>query len=383
MILTERQTATVQLSPEDLAWILEHHGRWLRLRPTLEPGVHLLTPTRFVGVLVGPRTRFVIRPKVACNALLALLADEPVFTGPTELAITEWTELPDLLALRLAELIRQRWEEGLRRDYREQPFQGPLLQGRLDLPAQLREVPSRRDFLHSRAEVLTADVPCNQVPCAILNALIDCPGLTETTRQQLSQTRRLLWDISPLELTPAIFRLPVPEGYEELLSLCRMLWEGLNPAPRPGGSLAPGMLFDLEQAFERYVTRAVRQGLADCQVEVQPTLRVARSGDQPPELVLRPDLVIRRPAGDILVLDAKWKRLNRPAPRPADLYQVLAYCAALGAARAVLVYPGRSRHVWRWRLQGQIQIQVRTLPVEGTSAELWQEALRMAGTLSR
>ena len=67
-----------------------------------------------------------------------------------------------------------------------------------------------------------------------------------------------------------------------------------------------------------------------------------------PALEMRPDVTVYRDGRPTLVVDAKWKR-PAGAPSPADLYQMLAYCTALGVGRAVLVYPGRRDGVKRSR----------------------------------
>jgi hypothetical protein len=73
----------------------------------------------------------------------------------------------------------------------------------------------------------------------------------------------------------------------------------------------------------------------------------------------------------VLVLDAKWKRLPAGRLVTADVYQVLAYCAALGVRRAVLVYPGRRDRAWHYDLgEAPTRLTVRTLCVTGDRARL-------------
>jgi hypothetical protein len=62
----------------------------------------------------------------------------------------------------------------------------------------------------------------------------------------------------------------------------------------------------------------------------------------------------------------KWKDTEGAAPPTDDLYQVLAYAAAIGAPHAVLVYPGRcDRSVTYHLREAPKSLTVRMLRVVG------------------
>ncbi len=85
-----------------------------------------------------------------------------------------------------------------------------------------------------------------------------------------------------------------------------------------------------------------------------------------PDIPMRPDVLIERHGAPVVVLDAKWKRPSGSLPVADDLYQVLAYAAALGVRRAVLVYPGRRDRAWTYTLaRSAVRVEVRTLRVIG------------------
>jgi hypothetical protein len=69
---------------------------------------------------------------------------------------------------------------------------------------------------------------------------------------------------------------------------------------------------------------------------------------------MRPDLTIDRNGRPVVVVDAKWKRRASCPVVTEDVYQVIAYATALGARRAVLVYPGRRDRVWQYPLAGSL-----------------------------
>src|SRR5439155_11938868 len=108
--------------------------------------------------------RLVIQPKIPLDSFLYLL--DPLAAWHTEqyqAAPEAGSELLDFFAGQLARLLGERVAAGLHRDYREQGLCGPILQGRLDVAAQLRESTATRDRLHCVRDEFTADVACNQI----------------------------------------------------------------------------------------------------------------------------------------------------------------------------------------------------------------------------
>src|SRR5205807_345061 len=143
------------------------------------------------------------------------------------------------------------------------------------------------------------------------------------------------------------------EAYRPLLDLCRLLADCLAPTERAGAVACPTFLLNMERVFEQYVTAGVVRAFAGSdryRVAVQPLHHVSRPASGQPDLVMRPDVTLARDGRSIVVLDAKWKRLDRSPLLTDDVYQVLAYCTALDVQRATLVYPGRRDRAWTYTL---------------------------------
>jgi 5-methylcytosine-specific restriction enzyme subunit McrC len=371
--LTERASATCRLGPDDVDYLLATHRSHVEVLPTREPGCFRLTPRGHVGTLVAPGCRLVIRPKIPLRSLCYLLDPAaPITVAEDQSAAAPGTELLDLLAARLAALMAERAAAGLHRAYVEHAAHGPFLQGRLDVPAQLRELPGARDKVHSRFEDFTPDVPCNQFPKATAELVLRSPLLGEPGRQALGRVLRAFAPVRPLLPGPDAVadagRDRLTAAYRPLLDLCRLLAEALGPTAAVGRSPCPAFLLDMERVFEGYCTRGLSSafaGRAGFAAAVQPLCRPARAAGGP-DLAMRPDFALHRDGRPVTVVDAKWKR--SPNVR-ADLYQVLGYCAALGFRRGVLVYPGRRYRSWDYVFRGgAVRISVATLQVLGTRA---------------
>ena len=226
--------------------------------------------------------------------------------------------------------------------------------------------------MHYRFNDFSVDVPCNRAVRATGERLLLCPLLTEDLKAQL---RRALLDyaaVRSVPLSPTLWKAAEPdrltEAYLPLLALCRLLAESLDPGTAAGDVACPAFLLDMESVFESYVTAALLPLATErVRVEVQPWLvaNVPIAGQ--PDVGMRPDVMLRVDGRPWLIVDAKWKRLSRTALGTADLYQVLAYGAAIGAERVALVYPGRRNRVWEYAFPASpLRLQVIALRVVGS-----------------
>ncbi|HEY1381790.1 MAG TPA: hypothetical protein VGF55_33635 [Gemmataceae bacterium] len=370
--LTERVPRVVRLHRADVDHLLAHHRGHVEVTPTGSTGRHRLTALGVAGVLAIPHARLVIRPKLPAANLFQLL--DPSHPPPADVssaAPVDAGRLLDLLAGRFAALLAERVAAGLHRDYAERADAGAYLRGRLDAAEQARDAPARRDRLHSRYDEFTADAPCNRLPRAVAEALLARPDLNAGVRAAVRGTLGGFAGIAVAPLTPELCAAGAPDdrraaGYGPLLDLCRLLAAGLAPGMAAGSAAGPTFLLDLEPVWERYVTAGVVAAFADRRgavVRVQPFLPACPVASGQPDLHLRPDVLIDAGRPDV-VLDAKWKRLARTALPTEDVYQVLAYAAALGAPRAVLVYPGGRTRRWAYPTAGP-RLEVWTVRVSG------------------
>jgi 5-methylcytosine-specific restriction enzyme subunit McrC len=391
LILTERLPRLVRLAPVDVAFLLEHHRAHVEVLPTGRRDRSRLTALGCVGVLVAPTCRFVIQPKIPLVNVFAML--DPLAAVPSEgdsITPQRGTEALEFLAGQLARRMTERVTAGLHRAYRERREQGTVLHGRLDLPAQLRKAPGRKDQLHSQYDELSADVPCNQAVKATAEGLLSWPLLGADVCAALRRASAGFEGISSVPLSAnlweAVAAERLPADYASLLDLCRLLADSLALSDAPGPSPAPSFLLDLESVFERHVTRGILEAFAASRkytVAVQATHTVTQPVAEQADVTMRPDVTIDRAGRTVLVVDAKWKRLRENA-ETADLYQVLAYGTALGAAGVVLVYPGKRWHALDYRfMHTPLRLTMYTLPVAGPRERCLRSVRRLARALKR
>ena len=377
--LTERRARHCRLAGDEVRYLVEHHRGAVDLTPTTRRGVWRILARGVVGVLYTPSRRVVISPKMPIANLLSLLdSTSPIEDVP---GATNGEVVLQMLAGRLADLMRERSRVGLHRDYRPRSHEGAILLGALDVTAQMRQPIERRDRLHGRVDEFTSDIECNQLPRAVACRAVRSGILDTPTRELLQRAISGFADVADVEpeaLLPRLGRMPERAGYGPLLDLCRVLL-GVSG----GVGELRSLLVSLERIFERFVCRAVEEaivGRADLDLRAQAGFVV---GDAP-GLLLRPDVTISRAGRPEIIVDAKWKRLPEDGQIPEDIYQALAYACFLGASRAVLVYPGLERIVRRFVPPGgDVCVEVRTVAVSGSVTLFRRERARLQRGLLR
>jgi 5-methylcytosine-specific restriction enzyme subunit McrC len=384
-VLRERATTACHLSSADVHFLTSHHRRHVALVPTRKRGIFLLTPRGFVGRIRAPHCRLTIRPKIPLRNLFFMLDPaSPILDSSDGLQAGLGTDALDFLACRLAHLLEARAAAGLHRAYVERAVQGRMVQGRLDLPAQLRRPTVQKDTIHSRYEELSADVPCNQLPKATAELVLRSPLLSDSVRGALFHALRAFAEITspPLDASSfaAVKLTHVTAVYRPLLALCRLLVESFGPEVNGNAHEFPSFLLDMERVFEGYVTQTVSAAFAgsECAVEAQPSYRVNCFSAGPPALLLRPDVVVRREVKPVLVVDAKWKTCKGTPILRDDVHQALAYASGLAAPHVVLVYPGRRNRKWSYVLDpAGILIDIRQLRVVGSPEQCRRSRQRL------
>jgi 5-methylcytosine-specific restriction enzyme subunit McrC len=386
LLLTERVPRRCRLRRTDAAFLLEHHRTHLDLVPAGGRGLWRVTARGWAGVIVCGRLRLVLRPKVPLDNLFFFLdPTAPVQATRDDVRPEAGDAVLDFLAGQFAVRLAALADRGLHRGYRERQEEGPFLMGRLDVAAQFRQAPAHPDRLHCLHDEFTADVPCNRAVKAVVERLLQSPLPGATVRDFLRAVAARLDEVQAV--------VPSPEGWERfrqeglpaeyalLLDMGRLLLDGLAPGAAAGPTPAPAFLIDMERAWERHVTRAVCAALdgGPCVALVQESQVVGRTGAGG-AVLMRPDVVVRDEGRPRVVVDAKWKRVGRGGPAAEDLYQVLAYCTALGAPRAVLVYPGR-RDAARHIAFAQTPVRVTTCSLRAGGPR--QECARSARKLGR
>ncbi len=149
-----------------------------------------------------------------------------------------------------------------------------------------------------------------------------------------------------------------------------------------GAVAVSGFLLDMPKLFEDFVTAALKEALESAyggRVEPQSRHYLDVAG----RILLKPDIIWRRDGTTVAVVDAKYKS-GKPSGYPnADLYQLLAYCTALGLPAGHLVYArGNEQPATHNVRQADIEITCHALDLGRPPEGLLTEIRALAGSIA-
>lgn len=339
----------------DAAEVAARFGHVVEVLPTADRGVYRLTARGYAGWFETESVRWVVRPKLPWADLSRLVTG--VIPSPAGGGSEVPGEFVDLIAARLAELMRERAAVGLLHGYREAASETAQVRGRIDFAEHIRR-PLTGTF-PVVADEFTSDIALNRVPAAAARLLLNRPDLSPTIRGDLTAVAALF---PPTDDGPDDFTFDARTApYRRLIDWCRLV----RSAAGPGDAI--GFLVNLEHLFQCYVGTV----LASSRVTPQFRLSLPAVRGPFPPVDLRPDFLT-----ESAVWDAKWKPLRPAGPDPADVQQVLAYAAAVGVGTAGLVYPGRAFAVGEHRTPSGVRLFVAKLRLAGSPDKIARSAAR-------
>ncbi|MDA8359440.1 MAG: hypothetical protein M0Z95_24765 [Actinomycetota bacterium] len=317
-------------------------------------GVYSVRPGSVVGTLVWPELRVLIKPKVELANIFFLLgfrgglADWAAESFPYE---EEWDFLRSI-----AWAFRAEMERGLRygisRSYEEKSEVLPGFRGRLDVGRQIACWQGRPFPTECRFVEYGEDNLLNQVLRAASTRLIAAGGLGFDLVRSLQHIASELAAVDEVEFAPG--RVPdvtftrLNAQWEPAFRLARLILNGETLRDETGAAEGTAFTVDMNVLFEKFVEEVVADEAWSSGWELEPQFRV-RLTDRVP---MKPDLVLLREGRPAAVADAKYVELDEGWPN-ANVYQLLAYCVALGLPRGLLIYASqRPPEVQRVRRSG-------------------------------
>ncbi len=328
----------VALSPEE-ASTLARSPAGVEVRPSTRPGYFDLRASSIVGTLVLESRPVVIRPKVPVERLLWMLdvVGHVWDLGP-EAPFDEDTDLLSSMQARYAQLLGRALSLGPVREYVATEDDLQTLRGTPDL----LNIATRRFGLFP-------PVRCSFDEFSVdteVNRLLLAAALVLARWRRTDDARRLEYLASRLEGVREVRyradRVPEPRvdrRHAHVVPALRMAQLVLRRASfefREGRIMAMSFLIDMNRLYEEFVIEGLRRvlGLTTKELVAHPTGLFLDAGRR---FRLLPDGLWRgRDGRPLVVLDAKYKR-GEAAVRE-DVYQMVAYAAALQLDRAVLLY---------------------------------------------
>jgi 5-methylcytosine-specific restriction enzyme subunit McrC len=136
------------------------------------------------------------------------------------------------------------------------------------------------------------------------------------------------------------------DRYSEALEIARLILLNYHPDISKGSNHVLALMFDMNQLWERFITKMMRRHLSDrYQVKSQRNKVFWRS--ETSKKRLKPDLLLipKDESGKKIVIDTKWKTPAKNRPSDNDLRQIFAYNRLFDSQEGMLLYPGNSKAI--------------------------------------
>ncbi|WP_408059160.1 McrC family protein [Streptomyces erythrochromogenes] len=298
----------------------------------------------------GTRVTVRVTSKVPIARLFFLLGyalkpDDIWREGSVEVA--EHRDLLPAFAHTVERQVDRALRQGLLQGYRAAEESSLVVRGRIRESEQIRRRFGATLPIEVAFDEFTTDIAENRILRAALERLLRVPGVTTGVRRRLHHQRARLADAAVL-----VRGQPLPKWqptrlnarYHQALHLARVVLDGASAEHAAGGLRVDGFLFDMNKLFEDFVTVALREACRSRGLVAR--LQEPHHLDEAAAIRMKPDLVLYGPGGALCaVVDAKYKAEKRDGFPDADLYQMLAYCTALGLPSGHLVYAkGNAAH---------------------------------------
>jgi 5-methylcytosine-specific restriction enzyme subunit McrC len=331
------------LSTEDLRFLAAKHGR--AVTTVLEPASNLprLTATSWVGVITlpsGRELRIVTKVPVAnLFHMLAVVGEWP-FRPADVVGYEPDATILYVVARHFRDLLLQVDESGLYRAYRDEAENLTTLRGRIDFREDLRRNLIERQRTACSFSDFTRDIPENQILRQTAHLLAEC-GLVGNLAGDFRNLDYWWSDIASSNFDSNVVTRFVyhrlNDHYRPIHQLATILLQWLSPGGTEGDRRFPAFLVNMFWLYEAFVRRSLELVIrnTDYQVRKPRPLNLDESG----RAHFQPDLLFMNAGVPVLVADCKYKRTGVDMASEADLYQMVAYCTALGLKEGVLVYP--------------------------------------------
>ena len=288
-----------------------------------------------------------------------------------------------LLAGELERLLRG----GLAKAYHPRLGNRTALRGRLLIGKHLTENLLHRERFYVADTTYDRLHPLNQILRQALQ-LAWRLAVQPDLRNRLAELNLRFPALPELRITPGLFdRLRYDrrtEAYRPAMGIARLLLLNFHPDLQSGRNDVLALLFNMNQLWEGFLRHSLRRYLPEGYTVHESGKVTYWTGSGPiGGAVLKPDIMIQREGKLVAILDAKWKRHERPGA--SDLQQLFTYSRHFSergglehVERVALVYPGEGAGGGA-RVQGEFarggRCDMLWIGVGGGSVRGWMEGV--------
>lgn len=247
---------------------------------------------------------------------------------------------------------RQLVKHGIKSSYVNQEDNLTVLKGKLLVNEHIKHNTAHKERFYVGFDEYQVNRPENKL---VKSTLLKLQKLTNSA-ENAKEIRQLLTSFELVE--PSMnydkdFSLVVfdrnTKDYEMLMKWSKVFLKNKSFTTFSGTESARALLFPMEKVFEAYVARNMKKSFSHVgwEVSVQDKshyLFNMLNGENHKRFALRPDIVVTRDDGSLVILDTKWKSLANNKNEnygisQGDMYQMYAYSKKYNTSEIWLLYP--------------------------------------------
>jgi 5-methylcytosine-specific restriction enzyme subunit McrC len=240
-----------------------------------------------------------------------------------------------------------------------------------------------------RYDEFTEDIEENRPLKAALRVLERIRIRSSEMWYQLHHFQTILDHVSVVEYQsrnlPTINYTRRNHRYRTAVELSKLILRSLSYDLEYGRAAGAAFLVDMNDVFEKFVWVALREALG-----LSEWMFPSGSSNHPlfmdlaQKVSLRPDLSWWEDSECMFVGDVKYKRINVPGIKHADLYQLLAYAIATELSGGLLIYAaGEGEPAVHEVVNVGKQLEVISMDLSGTPGEILAEVSDIGQTIKR
>ena len=352
-------------------------------------GAHILRPSSWVGAVNIGDWSVIVRPKIPVDRVMFLMtyALDPRHWRNEAIDLTPDADVLEAVALAFSRRTQRAIRRGLLRGYRREEDALNTMRGQIRFADQI----GRRYGLPLPIEVTyddyTEDIEHNRLLKTAIHRLSHAQIRTVSVRKELRRLRSA-FDMVQLGTyrrgaVPEIRYTRLDEHYRPAVELASLIIENSSLELFQGKVSGASFLIDMNQVFERFLYVALGEALGLTKDRWQHQARL--NLDEGESISMEPDFswwaltASRSTPRARFVGDAKYKKLDMPGFRHADIYQMLAYCTAADLPSGLLIYAAAEGEPAEYRINNAGKtIEVAALDLSGAPETILGEVGRLA-----
>ena len=358
------------------------------------PGSHVLRPSSWVGAVNIGDWSVIVRPKIRMDRAMFLLmyALDPIHWRNEAIDLAPDANILEAVAMAFSRRTQRAIHRGLLRGYRREEDAHNTMRGQIRFADQIRRRYGLPLPIELAYDEYTEDIEHNRLLKTAIHRLSHAQIRSTAVRKEL---RRLRSAFGMVQLgryrrgaVPRIRFTRLDEHYRPAVELARLVIENTSLELLKGRVSGISFLIDMNQVFEQFLYVALGEALnlTNEHWQQQARLKLDKAGS----IGMEPDLSWWEPAttGSAprarFVGDAKYKKLDAPGFRHADIYQMLAYCTAANLPSGMLIYAADAGGPAEYRiLNSGKTIEVAALDLSGAPETILGDVKRLAKLVRR